>query len=85
MKEEIVIFLKRFGGYLVALCVISFWVWSLATGRMRTKSLNPAGDHPEQSDRTNPREAIKTDTLYFRDSTFILSKKIDTVFKTLRK
>jgi hypothetical protein len=81
MKEEIVIFLKRFGGYIVGLLVIGYWVWGFATGHISNRNSARSGDTPVLLETNNPREKVRTDTLQYMDSTYILSTKIDTVFK----
>jgi hypothetical protein len=81
MKEEIVIFLKRFGGYIVGFLVISYWIWGFATGRITNKSSGRPGERPVVLETNNPRDKSGTDTLHYKDSTYILSTKIDTVFK----
>ena len=74
-------FLKRYGGYLAAFAVIGFWIWRFSTGRENSKTWDTHKNVPEKV-VINPRESVKTDTLYFHDSTFIRSTKIDTVYKT---
>jgi len=81
MKEEIVIFLKRFGGYIVGLLVIGYWIWGFATGHIRNKNSVRSGDTPMVLETNNPREKERTDTLNYKDSIYILTTKLDTVFK----
>ena len=81
MKEEIVIFLKRFGGYIVGFLVISYWIWGIATGRISNKTPGRTGENPVVLETNNPRDKIRTDTIHYKDSTYIVSIKIDTVFK----
>ena len=85
MKEEIIIFLKRFGGYIVGFLVIGYWIWGLATGRIRNKSSAHSEETPVVSETNNPRDKIRTDTLHYKDSAYILSTKVDTVFKRNEK
>ena len=39
---------------------------------------------PDEEDHyeADPRDKVKTDTIYTQDSTFVISTKIDTAFKT---
>ena len=85
MKEDIVIFLKRFGGYIVGFLVISYWIWGFATGRISNKSSRRSGETPVVLETNNPRDKIRTDTLHYKDSVYILSTKIDTVLKSSGK
>jgi hypothetical protein len=85
MKEEIVIFLKRFGGYIVGFLVIGYWVWGFATGHISNKTSGHSGKTPIVLETNNPRDKIGTDTLHFKDSTYIVSTKIDTVYKRPEK
>jgi hypothetical protein len=85
MKEEIVIFLKRFGGYIVGALVIGYWIWGFATGHISNKNSNKSAAAPVVMETNDPREKIRTDTLHYKDSIYIVSTKIDTVYKRQEK